>query len=562
MAKSHPHKKTFRQNQYQIPQMQATSNIFYFVVLILAIITFNCPAEVAEPNLNELVGQLDIETADINDIISIFGEPMEYVWGRKYFTRDNLPDRYVARYPYGFHIWMYSGRISEVRFESLADDYLFRNKIHIGSSLEEVLDVAGQPKKAVRDLPCDWEDGVLYENIDKVRGYCYYSRPDQNVRFFFSDYKVTALYLLGTAESQNIKVPAEPVTDIEATEPDIAESAAIEPNINERVAGLDFETADIDEVIRIFGEPADYFRMGKNYRKDDLPEKYLARYPDGFTVVMDSGSVSELRFESASSGYLWREGIRVGSSLDEVLDAADEPAEVVTHQSNDYIKGILYKDINGIKGYCYYSPAEENVKFYFLKNELVALHLTNEYAASEVSDALTTEPESTEGEITEPNINERLVQLDFEAAGLDEVIRIFGEPMHYFWSNQLYTKDNLPRQYLARYPGGLSIWVHRGMVKEVRFEAADAGYVWRSGIKIGSFLEEVLEAAGPPQQEFIGGPNEWVDGVLYRDINDKKGRCYYSRSDENVRFFFSDYKVSAIYLTGNVGHQEVRINRP
>lgn len=102
MAKNHKHKKTLRQE----PQTQVINSIFYLVLLILAIlstIAFECLADAAEPNINELVGRLDIATADINDVISIFGEPMEFVWEGKYFTRDNLPDRYVARYPYGFN---------------------------------------------------------------------------------------------------------------------------------------------------------------------------------------------------------------------------------------------------------------------------------------------------------------------------------------------------------------------------------------------------------------------------------------------------------------------------
>jgi subtilisin family serine protease len=36
---------------------------------------------------------------------------------------------------------------------------------------------------------------VLYKDWDGKKGYCYYSRPEQNIRLFFADYKVTGLYV-------------------------------------------------------------------------------------------------------------------------------------------------------------------------------------------------------------------------------------------------------------------------------------------------------------------------------------------------------------------------------
>ncbi len=153
--------------------------------------------------------------------------------------------------------------------------------------------------------------------------------------------------------------------------------------------------------------------------------------------------------------------------------------------------------------------------------------------------------------IAEPNINDSVAELDFESAGLDEVIRLFGEPADYVWSNQLYTRDNLPRQYLARYLNDFKVWISQGRVKELRFKSADIGYVWRGGIEIGSWLDEVLEVAGRPAETIVGEVNEWVDGVLYKDINGQEGFCYYARRDLNVRCFFKDYKVTALYVTGD-----------
>lgn len=46
-----------------------------------------------------------------------------------------------------------------------------------------------------------------------------------------------------------------------------------------------------------------------------------------------------------------------------------------------------------------------------------------------------------------------------------------------------------------------------------------------------------------------GEKDLFEDGVLYKDIDGRKGHCYYARSDQNARLWFSDYKIIAIYMT-------------
>ena len=148
------------------------------------------------------------------------------------------------------------------------------------------------------------------------------------------------------------------------------------------------------------------------------------------------------------------------------------------------------------------------------------------------------------------DINDKVSQLDFNAATIDDVIRIFGEPTKYFWSKQTFTKDNLPSSYIADYSDGFKVVIRNDELSELRFEAPRAeyaGYVFRDKIKVGSSLEEVLEALGRPK-ETVAGKNELKDGVLYKDIDGKKGCCYYGRADQNVKLFFVDYKVMSLYV--------------
>jgi len=142
--------------------------------------------------------QPDTATTTSEDIIRIYGEPLKYIEGGKTFTKDKLPENYIMVYPNSLGVVISGGVVGEIRHEE-ADGYLFKGKVKVGSSLEEALSVVGQPKKTVEGKPNNFEDGVLYKDIDGSRGYCYYSRLDQNVRFFFWDYKVSALYVTSSS---------------------------------------------------------------------------------------------------------------------------------------------------------------------------------------------------------------------------------------------------------------------------------------------------------------------------------------------------------------------------
>ncbi len=154
--------------------------------------------------------------------------------------------------------------------------------------------------------------------------------------------------------------------------------------------------------------------------------------------------------------------------------------------------------------------------------------------------------------IATADINDQIAQLDIETATLDDVIDIFGEPVEYVWGSQTYTRDNLPNVYLARYPNSFDVMMASGYISELRFSssaAGAAGYIWTGGIQVGSSLNDVLAVVGQPTETVVGQPIANVDGVLYKDINGRVGYCYYSRPDQNVRFFFWNYAVSALYVT-------------
>jgi len=339
---------------------------FPISVIVIVLCLTGLAASKPQSDVNAKIAQLDIQTAALDDVIRIFGEPTKYVWGNQTFTKDNLPSNYIAFYPSGFSVYISGGQIRELRHTQ--PGYVFRGKLQVGSSLDEVLEVIGQPTETVQGQPNQFKDGVLYKDIDGKNGYCYYGRSDQGVRFFFRDYKVIALYVtrsdfgVGKGGSGTSK----PASDI-----------------NAKVAQLDIDTATLDDVIRIFGEPVEYKWAGQTYTKNNLPRVYITQYPNKFSVVMVAGQVDELRFESLAAGYVFRKKIRIGSSLDEVLKVVGQPTGVIEGQAMPRAAkdGVLYKDINGRKGYCHYGRADRNVRFFFLNYKVSALYITRSRSA-------------------------------------------------------------------------------------------------------------------------------------------------------------------------------------
>jgi len=110
-----------------------------------------------------------------------------------------------------------------------------------------------------------------------------------------------------------------------------------------------------------------------------------------------------------------------------------------------------------------------------------------------------------------------------------------------------FAEDNLPDRYIMLYPDGFSIFMINRRIKELRFHRP--GYTFRGKLRVGSTLEEVLKVLGPPTETVSGRKNTFKDGVLYKDIDGRKGHCYYARCDKGVRMFFLDNKVNALYVT-------------
>lgn len=480
-----------------------------------------------EAKLAQKVAGLDIDTADMDQVLAIFGAPVKYIWGNKTFPPDELPNRFIAMYPADFRVFMMNGHIVELRFEN-GSKYAYAGKLRIGATLDEALAVLGAPAKTVVGEPINWQDSdnVLYKDIDGRKGHCYYHRPDQAVRLWFGDYKLAAIYMTRSDYA-----------DSGSTTPFDAEFARLLP---QRVASLDIDSAGPEQVKAIFGEPLKYLWGDKTFTADALPDNYIMSYPCSFSVFMSGNKIVEIRHEQKSP-YVYRDTLRIGSTLDEALALLGEPTETVTGQKNTFKPNVLYKDLEGRTGYGYYARPDQHVRIWFGGDKVTAIYMTR----SDYSDGGGAEPFDPEFARLLPD---RVASLNIDTAGPEQVRAIFGEPKGYVWGSQRFQPDALPERYIMTYPCSFNVYIRKGQIMEIRHER-ESPYVYRGTLRIGSSMDEALALLGEPTETVTGQKNEFKDGVLYKDIDGNEGHGYYHRSDQHVRLFFWENKVIAIYMT-------------
>ncbi len=484
--------------------------------------------------LPQKIAQLDIDAVDLKQVIATFGQPVKYVWGPKTLPADKLPNRFIAVYPGGFHVFMMNDRIVELRHEQ-GSQYVFAGKLHVGSTLAEALAVLGPPVKTVEGKPIGWPDSenVLFTDIDGRKGHCYYHRPDQKVRVWFGDYKVAAIYMTRSDYSDS--------GDSSPSDPEFARLLA------QRVAVLDIDSADLEQVKAIFGEPIRYVWGSQTFTADALPNQYIMTYPCSFNVYMSGGRIVEIRHERGSP-YVCRGMLRIGSTLQEALDLLGPPQDVITGQKNTFKEKVLYKDIEGRQGHDYYHRPDQHVRVWFGDDKVIAIYMTR----SDYNDG-GSEPFDPEFARLLP---ERVAALDIDSADRDQVIALFAAPTRYVWGNQTFQPDALPDNYIMTYPCSFSVWLREGRIMEIRHGRASE-YAYRGKLRIGSTLQEALDLLGAPVETVTGQTNGFKDGVLYWDIDGNEGQGYYHRSDQRVRIFFWEGEVIAIYMTRSdfpVGH--------
>lgn len=153
----------------------------------------------AAPDLTAGINELTAHGGSLDDVIRLLGEPNGYRWGDQTFTKDHLPGRYLATCPNGLSVVLRSGSVREIRLDPGPAEYSFAGRLRIGSSLEEVLAVLGEPAKTVTGGELTYQDNVLYKDCpSNGRTITYYARSDRGVRIWMAGGTVSAIYLTPT----------------------------------------------------------------------------------------------------------------------------------------------------------------------------------------------------------------------------------------------------------------------------------------------------------------------------------------------------------------------------
>jgi hypothetical protein len=146
-------------------------------------------------------------------------------------------------------------------------------------------------------------------------------------------------------------------------------------DMNVKLGKLDIETATFDDVLALFGKPLSLRWKNETYSMDDRPESFVAGYPEGFSVVIDYNRVDELRFTAPGAGFVFAGKLRIGSSLDTALEVLGPPKRTVVGGEVAYRSGVLYKDIGGKEGHCYYGRRDRGIRLFFLGYKIHGLYL-------------------------------------------------------------------------------------------------------------------------------------------------------------------------------------------
>lgn len=145
-------------------------------------------------------------------------------------------------------------------------------------------------------------------------------------------------------------------------------------NINTNVDRIDINKATVDDIIEVFGKPLAYQLGRQFFKRHKLPDKYIINYPAGFSIFMVDDHIEELRF--VRPGYKFRNKLQVGATLEDTFASLGQPLKIVQGRPGEFKDGILYKDIDGRIGYCYYYNKGQNVRLFFEEYMLKSLFLT------------------------------------------------------------------------------------------------------------------------------------------------------------------------------------------
>lgn len=154
------------------------------------------------PVPKELVAKingLDIDSATRHDVLARLGEPLSYVLGDEVLDANNLPGRFAMVYSGDVQIIIVDNRVRRVTI--FRPGYFFRDRIQVGSSMDEVFSVLGPPRETLdgaghADIARSRADNIFFDNLNGIAGSGFYRNRAEGVALYFKEGWVKQLMLL------------------------------------------------------------------------------------------------------------------------------------------------------------------------------------------------------------------------------------------------------------------------------------------------------------------------------------------------------------------------------
>ena len=154
--------------------------------------------------------------------------------------------------------------------------------------------------------------------------------------------------------------------------------ANVSKELAARIDTLEIGSTTRQDVIARLGQPVSYVLGREHFDADNLPSRFVMIYPGNVQVIVSDDRV--LRITILTPGYLFREAIQVGTSVETVFKVLGPPRK--TFDNADYSDinrvtedNILFDRIDGVAGNSLYRNKAEGVALYFREGRVVQIML-------------------------------------------------------------------------------------------------------------------------------------------------------------------------------------------
>ena len=161
-------------------------------------------------------------------------------------------------------------------------------------------------------------------------------------------------------------------------EPTETPRATIPKDLVAGIGQLDVGIATLQEVLARLGVPLSYVLANKDLDANDLPSQFAMIYPSDVQVIIVDDRVR--RISIFRPGYLFRETIQVGTSMEEVFKVLGPPQRKVDGASYADVRrinedNILFDRLGGVAGNSLYRHKAEGVALRFRQGRVAQIML-------------------------------------------------------------------------------------------------------------------------------------------------------------------------------------------